>query len=279
MILAAFGLTQVLSLLAIGAVAGVAGGLLGVGGGIVMIPALTFLLGDMYGQDSFHAYNTASITTAVVLSIPAVIRHTRAKAVVYSMLPGILPLALVGVVGGVLLGACLTGVHTRHLKQIFGGFLEFVVVVSAFQEWRSRIGEPHLCTACPMPRRRGLLGLVVGLPSGCLAGLLGVGGGIWAVPAMNLLLGIRLRHAIATSMLMIIGVALAAAVGQSVELARLQNSPPLHHVAWWLALWLAPGALIGGWCGAGLTHRLPVRWLRYAFLTLLAVTGLRLILA
>lgn len=277
--LAAFGLMQGLSLLAIGAVAGVAGGLLGVGGGIVMIPALALLLGDAYGQDSFHAYNTASIATAFVLSIPAVIRHTRAKAVVYSLLPGILPLALVGVVGGVLVGGCLTGEHTRTLKQIFGGFLEFVVAVSAFQEWRSGVGEPHLCTACPLPRRRGLLGLVVGLPSGCIAGLLGVGGGIWAVPAMSLLLGIRLRHAIATSMLMIIGVALATAIGQSIELARLGNDPPLHHVAWWLALWLAPGALVGGWFGAGLTHRLPVRWLRYVFLLLLAATGLRLILA
>jgi uncharacterized membrane protein YfcA len=126
---------------------------------------------------------------------------------------------------------------------------------------------------------RGFLGLVVGLPSGCLAGLLGIGGGIWAVPAMSLLLGIRLRHAIATSMLMIIGVALATAIGQSIELAHLHNDPPLHHVAWWLALWLAPGALVGGWCGAGLTHRLPVRWLRYCFQLLLAATGLRLILA
>ena len=277
MILAALDLVQALALLAIGALAGVAGGLLGVGGGIVMIPALQLLLGDVYGPDSFHAYNCASITTAIVLSVPAVIRHTRARAVVYSLLPGILPLALVGVVAGVLLASCLTGEHTRTLKQIFGAFLEFVVAVSAFQEWRSRTGEPHLCDACPMPRRRGLLGLLIGLPSGCLAGLLGIGGGIWAVPAMSLLLGIRLRHAIATSMLMIIGVALATAIGQSIALARLDNNPPLHHVAWWLALWLAPGALVGGWCGASLTHRLPVRWLRYVFLALLAVTGLRLI--
>jgi hypothetical protein len=274
---AAFSLSQEFTLLAIGAFAGVAGGLLGVGGGIVMIPALALLFGDLWGRDSFHAYNLASITTAIVLSVPAALRHAREKAVVYRMLPGILPLALIGVIGGVLLAQQLTGEHTRILKCIFGAFLEFVVLVSVFQEWRSARGEPHLCQTCPLPTRRTLIGLVVGLPSGVIAGLLGVGGGIWAVPAQSLLLGVRIRYAIATSTVMIIVVALATSIGLSFGLARLHNDPPLHHVAWWLAVWLAPGALLGGWCGAGLTHRLPVRWLRYIFQALLAVTGLKLI--
>ena len=274
-----FSLSQQVALLAIGALAGIAGGLLGVGGGIVMIPAMALLFGDPWGRDSFHAYNLASITTAIVLSIPAAIRHTREKAVIYRMLPGILPLALLGVVGGVLLAGQLTGEHTRTLKRIFGVFLEFVVLVSVFQEWRSARGEPHLCNSCPLPTRRTLIGLIVGLPAGVIAGLLGVGGGIWAVPAQSLLLGVRIRQAIATSTVMIIAVAIATSIGLSIDLARLGNDPPLHHVAWWLALWLAPGALVGGWCGAGLTHRLPVRWLRYIFQALLAATGLKLIWA
>ena len=276
---ATIGLSQEIALLAIGVLAGVAGGLLGVGGGIVMIPAMALLFGDPWGRDSFHAYNLASITTAIVLSIPAAIRHSREKAVIYRLLPGIVPLALLGVVGGVLLAGVLTGEYTHLLKRIFGAFLEFVVLVSVFQEWRSSKGEPHLCSSCPMPTRRVLIGLIVGLPAGIIAGLLGVGGGIWAVPAQSLLLGVRIRQAIATSTLMIIPVALATAIGLSVDLARLGNDPPLHHVAWWLALWLAPGALVGGWCGAGLTHRLPVRWLRYIFQALLAVTGVKLICA
>ncbi len=277
--LATFSLSQELALLAIGLFAGVAGGLLGVGGGIVMIPAMALLFGDPWGRDSFHAYSLAAITTAIVLSIPAAIRHSREKAVIYRMLPAILPLALVGVVGGVLLAGTLTGEHTRTLKRIFGAFLEFVVLVSAFQEWRSSRGEPHLCSACPLPTRRAFIGLIVGLPSGVIAGLLGIGGGIWAVPAQSLLLGIRIRQAIATSTVMIIAIAVVASIGLSLDLARFGNEPPLHHVAWWLALWLAPGALVGGWCGAGLTHRLPVRWLRYIFQILLAATGLRLIWA
>jgi uncharacterized membrane protein YfcA len=276
---AALGLTPIVALLAIGLLAGVAGGLLGVGGGIVMIPAMALILRDKWGLDSFHAYNLASISTAFILSVPAAVRHSRARAIVYRMLPGILPLALVGVVGGILLASQLTGQHTHTLKRIFGGFLEFVVVVSALQEWRSRRGNPHLVSSCPMPQRRTLIGFLVGLPSGIIAGLLGVGGGIWAVPAQSLLLGVGIRQAIATSTMMIIVIAVAASTGQTARLAHLGNDPPLHLVAWWLTLWLTPGALIGGWCGAGLTHRLPVRWLRYIFQALLAVTGFKLLWA
>jgi uncharacterized membrane protein YfcA len=96
---------------------------------------------------------------------------------------------------------------------------------------------------------------------------------------MSLLLGVRLRYAIATSTVMIIGVALAASIGLSIDLAALGHDPPLHRVGWWLALWLSPGAILGGWVGAGLTHRLPVRWLRYVLLLLLAVAGVKLVLA
>lgn len=274
--LAVAGATQILALLGIGVLAGVAGGLFGVGGGIIMIPALELLFADAYGPDSFHAYNLASITTAMVLSIPASVRQFRARAVVRSILPALTPAALVGVFGGVALGMVLVGDLTPWLKRVFGGFLELVVAISVFQEWRARQGEPHLFHTCPTRRRGTWIALVAGAPAGVIAGLLGVGGGIWAVPAMTLVLGVRLRNAIATSTVLIVYVAAVTSATMSAALARVPAEVSLVGKAWWIALWLAPGALLGGWLGAGWMHRLPVRWLRYAFLVLLAVTGVRL---
>jgi uncharacterized protein len=268
---------QIFELVLIGAAAGVLGGLLGIGGGIIMIPALTLIFADKFGPDSFHAYNLAAISTAFVLSIPAAIRYARAGVVVGPLLRSIIPLALLGIVAGVLVGAGMTGERTRLLKQIFGGCLEFAVVVNLIEERLARTGEPHLFPTCPTPRRWAKIGFLVGLPSGFIAGLLGVGGGIWAVPSQTLLLGIRLRNAIATSMVMIVPVALAASLAMTLKLARLPHDPPLHRVAWGLTLCLAPGALVGGWCGASLMQRLPVRLLRYVFYVLLALTGLRLL--
>jgi uncharacterized membrane protein YfcA len=273
--LSAFGLTQELVLLAVGLLAGVLGGLFGVGGGIIMIPAMAILLGNAYGPNSFHLYKLAAISTSIVLSLPAAVRHSREKAVVFRMLPGILPLAMLGVIVGVAVASTFVGQYTVILKRIFGVFLELAVAANLYQEWRALRGETYFRRACPMPHRYGLLGLVVGFPSGVIAGLLGVGGGIWAVPAQRQLLGIRIRNAIANSTVMIIFVSVVTSAALSYAIARLPDQlSPLR--GWWLSLWLAPGAMLGGWCGAGLTHRLPVRWLRYIFQVLLAGTGLRL---
>jgi uncharacterized membrane protein YfcA len=266
---------QGLELLAIGLVAGVMGGMLGIGGGLVMIPAMTILLGNRFGLNSFHLYKLAAITTSIVVSIPAAIRHGRAHAVVCRIVWAALPLSVVGVLLGVASASRFSGESTRLLKQLFGGFLELVVAFNLYQTWRTAHGDAPWRDNCPVANRRMLIGLVVGLPSGIIAGLLGIAGGIWAVPAQHLLLSVRLRNAIANSTLMIVVVATVTAVTQSVAVGRMQGLHPAE--GWQLVLWLAPGAVAGGWIGADLTHRLPTRWLRHAFHALLAITGFRLI--
>ena len=268
-------LIQCLELLAIGATAGVLGGLLGIGGGLVMIPAMVLVLGDYFGAGSFHLYKLAAITTSIVLSIPAAIRHNRAQAIVHRMLIGIVPLAIIGAIVGVLAARCFAGEYTHLLRRAFGGFLELVVLFNLYQTRRAAQGQQFLGSTCPMPQRHWLLGTVVGLPAGLVAGLLGIGGGVWAVPSQRLFLGVQLRNAIANSSCMIIGVAIATATAQSIAVTTMS----LRAVdGWWLSAWLAPGALLGGWCGAGLTHSLPVHWVRRAFYLLLVVTGLRIML-
>lgn len=262
------------ALLAIGLSAGLLGGLLGIGGGLVMIPAMLIFLGDLYGPGSFHVFKLAAIATAVVVSLPAATRHHRARAIVYPVLRGVLPLALAGVVIGVVVAARFAGEHTHALRRLFGAFIECLVVWNLYQARRIRHADATLVSSCPCADRHAVFGLVVGLPAGLIAGLLGIGGGAWAVPAQRMFLGVRLRNAIANSSCMIVVVAGAAAAAQTLAVARM---PELHPAAgWWLALWLAPGALAGGWCGAGLTHRIPTRRLRQAFYLLLAVTGIRL---
>lgn len=268
---------QVAELIGIGTVAGLVGGLLGVGGGLVMIPAMWWLLGNHYGVDSFHLYKLAAITTSIVVSIPAAIRHARARAIVRELVYSALPLSAVGVGIGAAIAFGLSGPHTATLKRLFGGFLELVVAFNLYQGWRNSRDDTALRDTCPMPNRRTLVGAVVGLPSGIIAGLLGIAGGVWAVPAQHLLFGVRLRNAIANSTTMIVVVASVAAAVQSVAVSRMAGLHPVD--GWWLTLWLAPGAVIGGWCGAGLTHRLSTRWLRHIFHAFLVVSGARLLMA
>lgn len=262
----------------IGLVAGILGGLLGIGGGLVIIPALLLVLGDArYGPGSLHVYKLAALATAIVLSIPAARQHFRAGAVVRRFLPPLEAFAVLGVIAGVVAASQLSGERTRVLKQIFGATMLLFVVFQIWLEVRRTRASALGALSCPAPSRWGLIGSVVGFPAGVLSGLLGIGGGVWAVPAQNFLFGVRLNSAVANSTCMIVGVAVTAAIAQSAAIRAMHDPQLQWSEGWRLALLLAPGALLGGGLGGYLTHRLPVGRVRTIFYAVLAVTGVRLL--
>jgi len=267
----------ILSLALIGVLAGLVGGLLGVGGGLVMIPALLFVLGDHFGPGSLHVYKLAALVTATLLSYSAARQHARAGATVGPVYRAMVAGAVFGVVVGAALASLFAADWTHVLRRIFGVFMVLVVGFEAYRGMRLAGQGAPPCRRSPVPWRRWTYGLVGGLPAGLLSGFLGIGGGIWAVPAQHYLLGVRLHNAIANSGTMIVVVAAVAAVVQ--WLVILLRMPDLDAAdGWLLTLLLAPAAMLGGWLGATLTHRLPIRWLRRAFYALLAVAGARLVI-
>lgn len=110
--------------------------------------------------------------------------------------------------------------------------------------------------------------LLIGLFGGVTSGLLGVGGGIIMIPAMNLIAGIPIKTAIGTSLAVIIPTALVG-VGE-------------HHrngnVDWRIALWIAGTAIIGGYLGARFAGTLSPMMLKRAFGLLMVVVGFRMAL-
>jgi uncharacterized membrane protein YfcA len=113
---------------------------------------------------------------------------------------------------------------------------------------------------------------------GTIAGLLGIGGGAVAVPLQQTVLRLPLRNAIANASAVI---ACSAAVGATVKLATLEQHGTAARPLDWsdgliLAACLAPTAFWGGRMGAGLTHVLPVRWVRLAFVGLMIVAAVRM---
>ena len=166
--------------------------------------------------------------------------------------------------------------HAIRFGAWIGGFMLATVALRVYQSRHRTDAEQVVRTQCPATRRTTLIAGVVGFPAGLLAGLLGIGGGIWAVPSQNMGLGVRLRNAIANSACMIVFVAIGAAIVQSVAVERMSDLRAID--GWSLTLFLAPGALLGGWIGAGLTHRIPTGGLRLAVNLLLAAAGLRLLL-
>ena len=110
---------HLIALPAIGLAAGVLGGLLGIGGGLVMIPAMLFALGEPFGVGTLHVYKLAALMVGAMLSIPAVIRHSRAGAIDRAALPSIVIGGIAGVLIGVGVASVFSGAATAILKRVF----------------------------------------------------------------------------------------------------------------------------------------------------------------
>ncbi|RMH47851.1 MAG: sulfite exporter TauE/SafE family protein [Alphaproteobacteria bacterium] len=175
-------------LLAIGAVAGVVAGLLGVGGGIILVPAFfhTFSALGYGGAQLMQVCLATSLATIIVTSVRSVLSHNRRGAVDWQILRGWAPGIALGAVAGVLVAASL---RSTALQAIFGALGVVIGLYLAFgrAEWR-------LGTAMPGGWRRWLLSPVVGF----LSVLMGIGGGSFGVPLMTLF-GVPIHRAVATA--------------------------------------------------------------------------------
>lgn len=235
------------------------GGLLGIGGSIVMIPVLT--LGFTHNQ---HLAQAAAMIVNIFVAVPAVIQHHRAKAVRWDSVRYILPFGIVFIIVGVKLSNEIDG---QMLQRFFGAFLLYVIYMN-ITKLVDKKDEP---TAEDHNVRWYSCGFV-GSITGFCAGLLGIGGGIITVPLLHRVCRMPFRQCIATSTALMCMTALIGAISKNMTLGDvpvddgiiLKVSDSLL-----LAACFLPTAILGGMLGAKYTHRLPLRWLRVAFILLL----------
>lgn len=259
---------QLVELLAIGLAAGVLGGLLGVGGSIVMIPAMT----EAFGPDQ-HLYQAAAMIVNFFVVVPAVYQHVRAGAVDRSTVLRLMPLGLVAVLVGVALSelSVFSGAGEPLLRGAFGLFL---VSLCGVDIYRLLVPGPKGTEAPDLCRPSWCDAAIVSVPTGIVAGLFGVGGGALAVPLQRRFLNMPIRRAIANSASVIIATSLVGATAKNYAyLVDHDGSLRALHVA----LALIPTAIMGSLFGSRLTHRIRVRTVKIAFFALLAVVAVRMV--
>ncbi len=254
----------------IGATGGVLGGLFGIGGGIVMIPLLTVAHGS-----NPHLYQCASLMTALVVASGSLPRHIKARAIRWTFALRTMPFSLSTVGAGIAIGILLP--DPLWLERIFAVFLLYVATAEAMHRWR-----PVPTTSAPSsaPERTGWgpAGLV-GSAMGTLSGLLGIGGGVVAVPLMRVLNRFDIRTTIATSALLVLPTVVVGTILKVTTLSSV-HAPGGASIsiidALTLAGTLAPGAFVGASVGASLVHRVPMGKLALAFALLCALLSLRM---
>ena len=257
-----------LALAALGSMAGFLAGLLGVGGALVMIPFLTFLLHHLsLGTDlSVKMAIATGMSTIVVTSIASARTHHQAGTVRWDLFKGLAP----GLVAGSLLSslwlfAVLKG---STLALVFSAFCAF----SATQIWRDRKPKPSR----HMPNTLGQAG--VGTVIGMFAGLVGAGGAFISVPFMTWC-NVPLRQAVGTSAALGFPIALTNALGYVVTGWQATDTPP-HSLGF---VWL-PGFLTISVCtvitapmGARMAQRMPLARLKRSYAVLLYVLAITML--
>ncbi len=189
-------------LLLTGAVAGLLAGLLGVGGGIILVPAYLALFTHMgYASEGLMRVCLAtSLATIIVTSARSVMAHHAKGAVEWPILRAWLPFVSLGALVGVLVVASL---KSDALQLIFGVLIALIALYMAFGRAEWRLGSV-------MPTGIWRAGIAASI--GGLAVLTGIGGGSMAVPLMTLH-SVPIHRAVATSAGFGMAIALPSALG------------------------------------------------------------------
>jgi uncharacterized protein len=262
------------SILLLGLLAGTLGGMLGVGGSIVMIPGLAILFSlGRTPEPNQHLFQASAMIVNVVVSVPAALRHRKADALVPEALVWMMPAALVSILLGVWVSnlPIFSGADGgRWLGRLMAGFMVYVIVTNILK-LRTRKGLADTVEARVTPA--GATG--VGLAMGSVAGLLGIGGGSVAVALQQAVLKLPLRKCIANSSAVICVSATIGAIYKNATLAQhaTEASPIDWRASLLIAFLLAPTAWVGARIGSGLTHSLPIRQVRVAFIGLMIVAA------
>lgn len=253
--------------LVIGAFAGVLAGLLGVGGGIVLVPAFFYAF-SVLGFDSPQLMQmclATSLATIIVTSVRSVLSHHKKGAVDWDILKTWAPGIVVGAVLGVLTAAAL---RSGVLQAIFGILAVVVGLYMTFGKASWRLGD-----AMPRGALRALLSPVLGF----LSVLMGIGGGSFGVPVMSLY-GVPIHRAVATAAGFGVIIAVPAVIGfliTPVAVAPPMTVGSVNLVAFVLVI--AMTLVTAPW-GAAMAHRMdpkPLKRVFGVFLILVALNMLR----
>ena len=255
-----FEVTLILELALLGLVTGFLAGMLGIGGGMIMVPFVTAILTAraVAAPLAIKMAIATSMATIVFTSISSVRAHHKRNAVRWDIVKGLAP--------GIVLGAALAslGVFSvlkgSSLALLFALFVGF----SATQMFLDKKPAPSQ----QLPGLGGLTG--AGTLIGFLSGLVGAGGGFISVPFM-VWCNVAIHNAVATSAALGFPIALANVLGYVFGGVGLANLPPYSLGYVWLPalVVIASCSVLTAPLGARSAHQLPVKKLKRAFALIL----------
>ena len=252
-----FPIEYFVGLILIGIFAGFASGLLGVGGGFLIVPLQFFLLKYIGVKPDLAMLISLGTSLAIIIptSLSGAYRHTRNMDGIIS--PGI-RLGIFGIIGGAFGGIVASMLPSRILELIFGCLLLFVAANNIIninkEREEAKIPFNLISTA--------IIGILVGFSSG----LLGVGGGVFLIAILTLLLGFSMIEAIGTSSIFICLTAIGGFLSYVVSGWGVSTFPySIGYVSIINFLFIACFSVPLASVGAKYAHRIPQKKLKIVF--------------
>lgn len=272
---------EILIRTALGVVAGLVGGLAGLGGSIIMLPAMAMIWGytingeEDESQTRHHVYMAAAMCVNVIVALSSTLMHAKKKAARKDVLMSLVPSMTAGMVAGVLMAGESPG---RWSLIAFAGFIWMYCAYNIITTVK-KIPDHPLDAESPAHWKMIAIGIFVG----AVSGYLGIGGGILLVPLLQIS-GLPLRHAIAGSA----GVMwISSIIGASMKLYTLPSitypapNDSVHLTiseAMGFAIPIGVGALIGAYLGAWIAHKIKLPHLKLVIALILAVASVRMVM-
>ena len=252
-------------LLLAGSLAGIMAGMLGIGGGMILVPLLVFVFDLMKVSEALipHLAIGTSLTTIVVTSLSSAKAHLKRGSFDKELLKhSIMPTTLGAGFGGLLAGS----ISGMVLVMIFG-FMAVVVSVRMMMPCKIH-NENH------QEPNRFLIGNLTGL-TGMISAMVGIGGGAMNVPLLNMM-GIKIHQAVGTSASIGFMIALPGAIGFIVSGWEKPNLPEFSFgfIHWLAALCICLMTAIFAPLGATISHKLNAKKLKQVFGIFLMVVAM-----
>ncbi|MEK6595299.1 MAG: sulfite exporter TauE/SafE family protein [Pseudomonadota bacterium] len=253
-----------------GAFVGFFAGLLGIGGGLIIVPMLitVFTIQEFPADRIIHLALGTTMATIIFTSAASLRTHHQHGAVDWQIVKNITPGILLGTFGGATLAGSMTG---QLLSIIFVIFIFYAATQMLLQFRPSPMFQ--------LPGKTGML--LAGGIIGALSSLVAIGGGLLSVPFLTLC-KIKLQHAIGTAAAIGFPIALAGTAGYIANGYLQPEALPeysLGYVYLPALIWLVSASMLTAPLGAKLTHSTKTAILRTIFIVLLYGLGIRMLMS
>jgi len=260
-------ITTLLTYCAVGAIAGILAGLLGIGGGLVIVPMLVyvFAINNIPQELTMHLALATSMASIMFTSVSSFMAHHRRGAVHWAVVRRI----VAGILLGTFLGSYIaSAMSTNVLKLLFIIFLYFVSIQLLLGKKPKGSRE--------LPGRGGMF--AAGNVIGVVSSLVGIGGGSLSVPFM-LWCNIRVHQAIGTSAAIGLPIAVSGTLGYILNGWNVASLPhySIGYVYLPALVGIAAISVLTAPLGVRLAHSLPVDRLKRIFALLLLGVGTKML--